>query len=652
MLPTSPSSAPEQETGLPDELVRRSRASLRRVARARGEIARDTTIEARALVRAVSDLNTLVATTMAECGVLAQAHPSATVREAAEQVLLEATDELSLTQQCRPIYDALGAIASRLGDPQRRVVSLQRRDMRRAGVELDRDGRERLRALQQELVGLGHEFTRNIRDDVPTLDVAASDLDLLPLQYRRRHPSNPDGSVSISVASADLGPFMSLCPSDLARQQLMRLATTRARRNLSVLDRILGRRHELARLLGYPSYAAYVTETETLCTPARVRAFIAQAFEASRPLAEREREALLRNKPGGHAAGSGVREHELSYLSAQLRQQLLDLDPNETTAYFPYREVRRWMLELVGQLFELTFEAVELRLWHPSVQTYRVLAGEKLLGLVSLDLLQREGKPAHPRATTYRPGVGGKQLPHMVLFCSFPDRDLGEAPLLLEHAEVVTILHEFGHVIHGILRGQLGWLELTDPIESDFMEVPSKVLEEWAYDPAVLRSHAKHFETGASISDRVIDGLRRGRLLGRGLQVQRQLFLAAVALELHELPPAELDTTAVCQALAAKYSPTLLDPASLPHASFVHLENYGPMYVSYVWSLALAREVLGEFRSGLLHGPTLRRYRDDLLATGGTAPAAELVARFLGRPHTYDAFYAWLLPQPDVLANE
>ncbi|HET8569472.1 MAG TPA: M3 family metallopeptidase [Candidatus Limnocylindria bacterium] len=621
-----------------------------RLGRARDHLRRIEALPkgSRDVLEALNDLALEVSTLGAECGLLSEVHPEKATREAAEELVREATKFNTELMQHRGLYEALGALdAAGLGAIEKRVVDLTRRDMRRAGIELDEKGRERVKALRQELVEITQEFSRNIRDDVRSIEIPPGELAGMPDDYVKAHPAGSDGNVRITTDYPDSIPFMSYARSDAARRALMRASSTRATpRNLEVLDTMLAKRHELANLLGYATWADYALEILMMEKPDNTRAFIERAYDATREAGAAERARLLAMKRRmGLPEPDTLNEHEMTFLTERVKAEELSFDARTVRPYFEYRRVRQAILDLSSELFDMTFTKIDLPLWDPSVETFDVTVAGKPAGRISLDMFPREGKFKHAACFGYRPGLGGKQLPHYVLVCNFPDPDAPSGPALMEHREVVTYFHEFGHLVHSIVRGEVPWMRVSQVTEWDFVEAPSQFLEEWIYDYGVLRRFAKHVETGEPISSELVEQLRTARDFGRGLFVQRQLFFSALSLAYHDRDPRTLDTTKTLFELAERYSPSKVDPASRFQASFGHLEGYTAAYATYMWSLVIAKDLHTRFTKGLMDIEEARRYRDLVLRPGGSKPAAELVKDFLGRPFGFDAFRRWLAPE-------
>jgi thimet oligopeptidase len=258
----------------------------------------------------------------------------------------------------------------------------------------------------------------------------------------------------------------------------------------------------------------------------------------------------------------------------------------------------------------------------------------------------------HPRPDKYKHaaqfnvvnGVRGRQLPEAALVCNFPGGEPGD-PGLLEHEDVTTFFHEFGHLLHNLLAGKQRWIGVAGiSTEWDFVEAPSQMLEEWAWDARVLRTFAQHHETGEPIPEELVERARAAREFGKGVYARQQMFYAMLSLRLHDGDPAGADTLDVVRDLQNEYSMFRHVDGTHFHASFGHLEGYSAIYYTYMWSLVIAKDLFSRFAPADLMDPEpARRYRACILEPGGSAPAAELVRRFLERDFSFDAFESWLV---------
>ena len=256
--------------------------------------------------------------------------------------------------------------------------------------------------------------------------------------------------------------------------------------------------------------------------------------------------------------------------------------------------------------------------------SYDVVMEGAVLGRIHLDLHPREGKFNHAAQFDLVPGVRDRQLPEGVLVCNF-------ARGLMEHAEVVTLFHEFGHLLHHVLAGRHDWVRFSGvATEWDFVEAPSQLLEEWAWHAEVLRSFATD-ESGEPIPVELVERMAAADALGTGLDTRTQLFYAAVSYRFHADVPTDL--TARLLELYDAYS--LLAPLTGTHfhSGFGHLEGYSSGYYTYQWSKVIAKDLWSAFDPANPFDPEVAtRYRDRVLVPGGSRDAADLVSDFLGRP--------------------
>jgi Zn-dependent oligopeptidase len=576
-----------------------------------------------------------------------QVHPAAEMREAAaeiEQDLSRFATDLSLD---RAVWERLSApdlkAAAAQAEPvARRLVEHALRDYRRAGVDRDEATRERVRALREELVLIGQEFARNIAGDVRTIRVPAADLAGLPADWIAAHPAGADGQVEVSTNPTDWVPFMKYGRVSAHRHALYAAYMSRgAPANLAVLQRLIARRHELAGLLGFPSWAAYITEDKMIRTETAARDFVERVSALAEPRMRREVDELLaewrREEPGAAL----LRDPDRAYVTELARRRRFDFDSRAARDYFPFESVRRGILDTAARLYGLRFERVAVKAWHPDVECWDVRDGAERCARFYLDLHPRTDKYKHAAMFDMVSGLQGRRVPEACLVCNVPRPSAGD-PGLLEPSDVTTLFHEFGHLLHHLLGGRQRWLAFSGiATEWDFVEVPSQLFEEWARDVRVLQSFARHWKTGEPIPAALVDRMRAAQEYGKGVNTRIQMLYAALSLELFGgAPPA--DTTAVVRRLRGKYVPFPHEEGTAFEASFGHLEGYSALYYTYMWSLVLAKDLLGGFGGDLLDAGVARRYRSAILEPGGSRDAADLVHEFLGRPSNFEAFERWL----------
>jgi thimet oligopeptidase len=577
-----------------------------------------------------------------------QTHPADDVRstcEELEQEIAALGTELSLH---RGVYERLRRLAPPRGasPEEARVVEHALRDYRRSGVDRDDPTRERLRALQEELVRIGQEFDRNITTGGRTYVVAGGHAALagLPRDFLDAHPERADGSVELSTDPAERMAVLSFCADEGVRRGFFVEAMNRAvPANLSVLPRLLSKRHELAAALGYAHWADYITEDKMVTSARDVRAFLDRVVDLVRPRARAEYEELLDQKRALDPTATVVEEWDRLYLTEKVKARRHGFDSQEARPFFAYPQVLAGVLGTSGALYGVEFRRREdLPLWHPSVRCYDVLDGGEVVARFYLDMHPRDNKFKHAAMFHMSEGVRGETLPEACLVCNFPEPRGGDPGLLL-HDQVTTFFHEFGHLLHHLFGGRQRFARFSGiATESDFVEVPSQMFEEWAWSHDVLKTFARHHRTGAPIPAEMVSRMRAADEYGKALHVLQQMFYARFSLACYDRDPAALDTTAEMMRLKRELLPIPHAEGSYLNASFGHLHGYSAMYYTYMWSLVIAKDLFTRFEDHLMSTATANEYRSAVLGPGGSKDARDLVRDFLGREYGFEAFEGWL----------
>jgi thimet oligopeptidase len=520
-------------------------------------------------------------------------------------------------------------------------VEKRLRDFRLDGVDRDAETRARIKTLNDELVALGIEFGRNIANDVRSISVeSATALEGLPADWIASRPPGEEGLIRITTDYPDYIPFMRYAQDDALREALYREYNNRAYpENEAVLESLLAKRYELARLTGFDHWADRATADKMTGSADVARRFIEEGSATSRPRAEVDQAALLARLRQEDPAASAVMPWQGSRLTHLIRQERYALDADSVRPYLKYGKVRDGIFRLVEDLWDLRIEAIEAEVWHEDVSAWRMYQGDRLLGHFYLDMHPRAGKFKHAAMFQIREGVRGEHLPAAALVTNLPGG--GEDGGYLEQQQVETFLHEFGHLVHWLTMGHQRWVENTTP-EWDFIEAPSMMLQEWIYDTDTLQRFATNDE-GEAIPAATVEKMRRARDFGQGLFVHRQMFLSALSLGFYDADPSTFELRDRLEAILSRYSIDTLVDGTHMYTSFGHLDGYSAYYYTYMWSLAIATDMLGRFEATSLRDTTVARsYRDEVLAPGGSRPAGDSVAAFLGRPYNLDAFRRWL----------
>ena len=573
-------------------------------------------------------------------------HPDAGFRDRASAMTRKVSAAQTALSLDPVVYRAVAALdVSHADAATRRYLERQLLAFRLAGVDKDLATRTRLKELNDQLTKEVSAFGRNINDDHRSVSVSAAQLEGLPSDYIEHHKPNDKGEVTLTTDYPDFIPVMIFGRSDELRRSMYVAFQNRAYPvNRDVLERMLKTRHEIAAELGYGSWADYFAADKMIGTGAKIAAFIQDVDATARPGADREFQMLLAEKQKRHPQATTIELDEQSYYQEQLRRVNYDFDSQSVRPYFPYPEVRQGILDTAATLFHVKFERdTKAQAWAPDVETWVVLDQGIPIGRFYLDMHPRPGKFTHAEMAPVLDGIRGKQLPEAMLICNFP-KPTATDPALMTHEEVTTFFHEFGHLMHMILGGQQVWAGISGiSMESDFVEAPSQMLEEWMHSPEVLASFAHHYKTGEPIPASLVERMNRADAFGRASWVARQNSYTALSYDIYSRPPETVDLDAVSRASVLKY--TRFTPIADTHdwASFGHLSGYSSAYYTYLWDKVIAEDFFAQFDpKNLLSDPTAMRYRRTVLEPGGSESANDLVRNFLGRPQQLAALKRWI----------
>jgi thimet oligopeptidase len=564
--------------------------------------------------------------------------------EKCEQDISKFTTEVSLD---RGLYDALAKVdPSTLEGFGKRFVEHGLRDFRRAGVDKDDAARKRIGEINARLVELEQSYIKNISEDTRSIAVTdASKLAGLPQDWLDNHKPDADGKIVITTDYPDFFPFETYVTDEALRKELYIQFLTRAYpKNKDILQEVLALRHEKATLLGFTDWAHYAIEDKMAGSAEIVDAFLGDITKIIRPRAVADLEVLLARKQQDYPDAKAIQTYDRFYYVSVVQKEKFDFDPQSVRPYFSFPAVKAGILSLYGELFGLEFKRLEgAKTWHPAVEAYELLANGERVGRFYLDMHARAGKYKHAAAFEIQSGSPDR-VPYASLVCNFPNPADGDGKALMEHDDVVTFFHEFGHLIHHLLARKSRYIDLNGfNVDWDFVEAPSQLLEEWAWSPEVLQRFAKHVETGEPIPTELVKKMKAASEFGKGLSLMRQVFYTAMSLYLHEADPAKLDLDAFVGDLYKRFSPFPLVEGTYVYANFGHLMGYTALYYTYQWSLSISKDLFTRFKQeGIMNGEVAKAYRSAVLEPGGTEDAKDLVEHFLGRPRNLEAYEKWI----------
>jgi len=585
------------------------------------------------------DLSNLLNSTGAEMDVISATNPSDAVREAAKTCIGKVAELSTQVSLSRPIYDRLSAIPKPVaGTPTAFVLDKILLEFRLSGVDKDADTRRKIEALQKEITDAGIAFDRNIAEKKAEIALAsAADLDGLPQDYIDSHKPGADGLIHISTDYPDALPLFKFAAKAETRKAMYMVYQNRAwPDNEAVLKTLLQKRYELATLLGYSSFADLVTADKMIGSAANAARFLDEVNQAATSAAERDQAELLAEEKKIDPAATSVHAWDSSFLTNRIEKSKYEVDAGVVRQYFTYDKARAGIFQLVHDLFGADIRPWKTPVWDPSVTSWELYDHGRLVGRFYLDMFPRKGKYNHAESAFFRPGLQGRSTPLGMLICNFP------ATGPMEHDDVTTFLHEFGHLMHSLYSGHQTYAsQAMNNIEWDFVEAPSQMLEEWTWDYDTLRRFATDAD-GKPIPQELVAKMNVARHFGEAASWKKQVAYAAISLNYHNRP-ADFDLTGLWKEEYDHYSLTPYVEGTHPFAAVNHLNNYSAIYYTYVWSKAIALDLFTRFKEAGIRDPkTAMAYRTRVLDPGASEGAADLIKDFLGRPMSADALKAEL----------
>lgn len=562
---------------------------------------------------------------------------SADARDAAQKCEVGMYGEGNRLGLSRPVFDRLKAIPKPSDASTALYLKRQIETFERAGVGLDEAGRAKMQTVSDEASGLSSKFESNIPKGQLSVTAKPEELDGLPQDYIDAHKPNADGLIKITTDYPDYSPVMTYAKSDSLRKRLAIAYNRRAYPdNDAVLRDLINKRDELAKLVGRPNYAALTLEDRMINTPTKVSDLIGQMAAAARPAAERDYAKKLASLREIYPETTKVELWQNGFATQRVQKALYGFDRQEARKYFTYDNVRDGILKLTQEMFGVEIRPWAYDTWDKLVEPYEMVENGKVIGRFILDSHPRPGKYEHANAVPLRIGVGDR-IPMAALVMNLPAG--GHATGLMEHGDVDTFLHEFGHLLHYIFGGQnQRWAGLSGiATEWDFAEAPSQMLENWIYDYDTLKRFAVDAQ-GKPIPKDLVAQMNRARYFDMGMADMRLMGFSNASLRYY-LGRAPADLGTAFKEYHRQYDLVQFPAETQFQDSFSHLGGYGPAVYTYNWSRVIADDLFTSFeKNGLRDRVTADRYRRLVLAPGGSKPAAELVADFLGRPISMDAY--------------
>jgi thimet oligopeptidase len=563
-------------------------------------------------------------------------HPDKDVRDVADRALVDESVFITELFQNEALYQRVDRV-----QPQTQAQVQLRKDLLEAfedsGVALPAEKRQRFREISERQTELAQEFARNIRENRTVLRFTPEECEGLPASYLERVQRDADGNVVVGFDYPDYLPFMMNATSDPARRRYYVAYTNRGTaRNIEIMDEIAALRREIADLYGVPSFAHYVTKRRMVENPETVAQFLGEVKSVVTNAEVRDLRQLAEVKAeltGVPVETAKIERWEVMFYRERLREQRYAVDQEALRAHFPSPPTLRWMLDVSERLYGLRFEQIAVPVWHDDViyLDVRDAGSGEVIGGIYLDLYPREGKYKHAAAWPVR-GVSRRagRKPISVLVTNF-DRNG------LTHNELETLLHEFGHVLHGVLSKTEYNQHAGTSVERDFVEAPSQMYEEWASRMESLELIRTHCSTCPPIDESLVRRLRAAKKFGAGIDYGRQHLYAAYDMALSGSEP--LACLELWKEMEGSTPMGYVEGTSFP-GTFEHIASgYAAGYYGYMWAKVIALDLISAFGRDIMNSEIGRRFRDMILSRGSEEPARDLVERFLERPVSSEAFF-------------
>ena len=547
---------------------------------------------------------------------------------------------------------------SSLSAARKKIAENALRDFRLGGAELPPEKKKRYAEIQEELARLSAKFSENVLDAtnafsilVDKTQIAGIPDDVLEAAREAAQKDGKDGW-KFTLHMPSYLPAMQYADDRALREKLYHASSTRASEfgkpewdNAPLIARIVPLRRELARLLGYQDFAEVSLVPKMAKSSSQVLAFLDDLARRARPFAEKDVDEL-REFSKAELNIADLQAWDVAYASEKLRAKRYSFSDQEVKQYFPKDVVVRGLFRVAETLYQVKIQEAKAPVWHPDVHFFEVRdSSGAAIGQFYMDLYARETKRGGAwmdDAITRRRKRGQIQIPVAYLNCNF-SRPVGGKPALFTHDEVLTLFHEFGHGLHHLLTRveDLG-VSGINGVEWDAVELPSQFMENFCWEWDVLREMTRHVDTGLPIPRMLFDRMLAAKNFQSGLGMLRQIEFAVFDMRLHS----DFDPAAGRSALALleevrKQVAVLHPPAynRFPN-SFGHIfgGGYAAGYYSYKWAEVLSADAYSFFEeNGVLDPKTGGRFRDEILAVGGSRPAAESFRAFRGREPSVEA---------------
>ena len=516
---------------------------------------------------------------------------------------------------------------------------------KRNGAFLKKEDKKRIAQIDQELSSLGLKFNENLRKEVGEFVLwvddpkKLSEIPKVSLEQARETAREKGGEkeFAFTFQAPSYVPFMQYCSDSELRKEMLLAYRRRCFQgefdNQDIVKNLLKLRYERAQLLGYKNHVDYVLEMRMIKDAKEVQSFLSNLLDKAMKKALEDQERINKLHPKGK-----VEAWDYSYYLEKLRKAELRFDQEELRPYFKLENVIDGVFKVSERLFGLAFkERSDLPRYHEEVKVYEVIEEEASIGLFYCDFHPRPEKQSGAWMTSFRDrgySFGEVKTPHVSIVCNFT-KSTQDTPALLSLDEVLTLFHEFGHALHGLLS-KTDYTQLSGTsVPLDFVELPSQLLENWVLEEETLNMFAFHYESGNVLPKDFIDKIKQSNQFFESYATLRQLGFALLDLELHLRDPSSISSLVEIETQVMKKTSLLTYPEEdCFTCSFGHLfgGGYSAGYYSYKWAEVLEADIFSRFKElGIFDQGLAKKYKKVILEKGGTVEPMEMFVSLMGR---------------------
>jgi len=531
------------------------------------------------------------------------------------------------------------------------------RDFTRGGANLDEAGKARLRAINEELALLTLKFGQNVLKETNNYELVIGDsadlsglpADVIATAAETAKERGKTGQWIFTTQKPSMIPFLQYADRRDLREKIFKAYINRGANNneydnKAVSAKIAALRVERANLLGYRTHADFVLEENMAKNPARVYQLLDQLWAPALQRAQMEVKELqaIAKKEGQNLK---IQPWDWWYYAEKLRREKYALDDELLRPYFNLENVRQGAFDVANKLWGITFtERADIPKYHPDVKVFEVReANGKHIGVLYVDYFPRDDKKSGAWSSSLREQYrlkGQMITPINVNVFNFT-RPTPEKPSLLTLEEAKTLYHELGHALHDLLSN-CTYAKLTGTnVPRDFVELPSQIMENWATHPEVLKSYAKHYQTGEPIPDELITKIQQSNLFNQGFETVEFLAAAYLDMDWHTLNTAQIQNVTEFENAALKrikLMPEIVVRYRSPYFQHIFAGGYSAGYYSYIWAEVLDADAFQAFEEkGIFDPETAKAFRENILARGGSEDPMVLYKRFRGAEPKIDA---------------